>query len=700
MNAQCLFILRFIYVLSLTATLTIAQWVPTNGPRGGEILTLMTYDTSLFAAAYPNVLYRSTDNSDSWNKIALNASSWVKSFAINGNTIFAGLDNGTFFTSVDGGTHWMEADSGLPGSTLSALAVNDSFIFAGFQNRACVYRSPVGTIMWTEAYNGLNSHLDNVVNTLSTCGDLLFAGTQDGVYMSVDNGKTWHRAPSGMNNCYVFSVLTIGGKILATTDKLYVSVDSGKTWTRVNSGLPDYLYSPKLFPIETTVYALSDSGIYSSPDSGSTWNRMEGGLMPCYQIITDKSGSLLFGANDKGVFRSNDKGLHWSECSMGISNVQISSLYSAGDRIIAGTNNGLLFSSIDRGQNWDKIDGMAGQIVSLWNLGQTLYAGCTGMGLLQSTDNGLHWTLGPLGLRNLPNHNIGAVYKVVESGGQLVAATQQGIFRSISMDSVWEKVNSSSGFFSIATYGKTIIAGSYLSGVHRSVNNGTTWVRIDSELLTSKLWSLALIGRTLILVSRGETTVDSIYQMDIEGNKWTYVSSFENPEKLPIAFCAHGSALYALTTRGVFRSDDKGSHWMDLSTGLTDSNAKALLFAGDDCYLGTAYNGVWRRPAGELMPNTNVWATAAGKKCNWVILEPVSMNGGYAVVKMSLVRTAPVTVEVLNASGTRVTLLANRTLAAGTHIVRWDTRFIAPGYYVVAVKTGQFTNLRNIVIVR
>jgi hypothetical protein len=77
-----------------------AQWVQTNGPYGGMII----------------------------------------SFAVSGTNLFAGTGDGVFL-STDNGTSWTIVNNGLTSTNVSALAVSGTNLFAGTAS-AGVWRRP------------------------------------------------------------------------------------------------------------------------------------------------------------------------------------------------------------------------------------------------------------------------------------------------------------------------------------------------------------------------------------------------------------------------------------------------------------------------------------------------------------------------------------------------------------------------------
>lgn len=75
------------------------------------------------------------------------------------------------------------------------------------------------------------------VHALLAYGNRIYAGTQEGVFISSDGGNNWIK--SGLTSANVQSLSIVGGRIFAgTTTSVFVTGDLGITWTPYSNGLP------------------------------------------------------------------------------------------------------------------------------------------------------------------------------------------------------------------------------------------------------------------------------------------------------------------------------------------------------------------------------------------------------------------------------------------------------------------------------
>jgi len=120
--------------------------------------------------ATPNGVWRSTDSGSHWSKDSTAPISNVTSFAILGTLIFGA--NGTCMRSTDSGTSWTQFS--IPRHTIHALAVSGTYLFAGTDTG--VYISIDSGSSWRNVNNDQlpNHYLPNIT-ALAVYDTLLFA---------------------------------------------------------------------------------------------------------------------------------------------------------------------------------------------------------------------------------------------------------------------------------------------------------------------------------------------------------------------------------------------------------------------------------------------------------------------------------------------------------------------------------------------
>jgi hypothetical protein len=236
----------------------------------------------------------------------------------NPDTFYFGAVAGGVWKTTDGGATWAPLTDGTPISSVGAIAVAPS-------NPNIIY---VGT------------------GEAAPRGDITYG---DGVYKSVDGGKTWSH--SGLadsrqigalivdpGNPDIVLVAAFGHAFGANTERgVFRTTDGGRSWTRVlykdaETGAIDVSFDPHdprvvyaaLWQARRQPWNFSSggpgSGLYRSTDGGVTWTRLAGNGLPAGilgRIHVSVSGAdsrrvyAMIEAADGGLYRSDDAGVHW-----------------------------------------------------------------------------------------------------------------------------------------------------------------------------------------------------------------------------------------------------------------------------------------------------------------------------------------------------------------------------------------------------
>lgn len=197
------------------------------------------HNTILFAG---NKLFRSRDRGDSWevisgeldqdidrNLLPIMGKIWpMDAVAKNGSTsrygagvsldesrlqeglIYVGSDDGQISVTEDGGQNWFKISSfsGVPANTyvydLIASKHDVNTVYAAFNNHKSgdftpyVYKSNDKGRTWTSISSNLPAEAVYALEQDHVNANILFAGTEYGVYVSIDEGAHWKKFSAGL----------------------------------------------------------------------------------------------------------------------------------------------------------------------------------------------------------------------------------------------------------------------------------------------------------------------------------------------------------------------------------------------------------------------------------------------------------------------------------------------------------------------
>jgi photosystem II stability/assembly factor-like uncharacterized protein len=258
----------------------------------------------------------------------------------------------------------------------------------------------------------------------------------DGVYKSVDGGKSWENVGLGESehiskilvdprNSEIVYVAAQGPLWRSGGDRgLYKTTDGGKTWSpslkiSENTGVTDVWMDPRdpdvlfaaAYQRRRHVFTLVDGGpesaVYKSTDAGASWKRMTNGLpeadmgrigLAVSPADPDVVYAIIEAAKEPGFYRSRDAGVNWKKMSEYVSKSpqyyseivpdprNVDRVYSMDTWMHVTQDGGETFKKV--GEKYKHVDNHA-----LWIDPEDtdyLLAGCDG-GVYESFDRGTTW---------------------------------------------------------------------------------------------------------------------------------------------------------------------------------------------------------------------------------------------------------------------------------------------------------------------
>jgi len=273
----------------------------------------------------------------------------------------------------------------------------------------------------------------------------LFAGMhRDGIYVSLDGGRTWEERDAGLESKDVYTLHAVqypeGLRLYAGTEPahLYASDDLGKTWQELTGLLEGAKSRPEwTFPAPPhtahvkglafdprsadTIYVAIEVGtLMKSTDRGKTWRELSGFEADVHRIaISPAQPDLVYMTNGGGVWRSYDAGDNWVQLTDRTSRMRypdcmivdpeqpeklfVTSAATPPTKPWAenGTTDCVMGLSTDAGDNWEYIrrglpDHIRGNIegmsMEIHPGGKTLVTGNLDGEIYYSPDGGDSWT--------------------------------------------------------------------------------------------------------------------------------------------------------------------------------------------------------------------------------------------------------------------------------------------------------------------
>ncbi|MBX2892004.1 MAG: T9SS type A sorting domain-containing protein [Saprospiraceae bacterium] len=392
-------------------------------------------------------------------------------------------------------------------------------------------------------------------------GDVLWVGTSNGLYFSVDTGKTFRiedDLPRGVN---VTSIQELSGELLVFCNQfiqernrlvLCKTADNGETWKVIDTGLPPCLWA-RYFVIGGKIYIPSCTGpnlteFYRSDDKGETFQFINMHYQFKWMVGLD---SVLLGLTYYTISVSRDYGQTFDKIySLNNTDNSIRQVIQSDSTVLISTWFGELLKSNNWGATWDTVQFQIGNNLIFWqDPDDTLLFASRGKYIFKSNDFGETWdTLGS----HFPN-DITALYKI---GDSQIAHAGSWIFTQMP-DGSWKQ--GIQGIFNSNIWGicnsNNMLLAAINGKVSLSKDMARSWKAIPIPSASSFIFGLSVIENRIYL-----SNSKGIYISYDEGNNWKQIY-FEKIDRLITVnddiYFTNGLSLYQVKNEAIYLISDK-----------------------------------------------------------------------------------------------------------------------------------------------
>lgn len=495
----------------------------------------------------------------------------------------------------------------------------------------------------------------------------IFAGCADGVFRSTNGGNSWNsvklpggrklyerievcHAPSDGNIVYIFAATpdstnfdndpiphiwrrSVFGGEFVKIDKLPEDLETEQAWydwfAEVAPNNPDVLY---VGGINAHKGIRSASGVWQWENISA--RKFGTSIHPDMHVIAFSPGNpnLVYIGCDGGIFRSPNGGKDWVSLNKGLCLTEVEFIAQHPQYeswLIAGTqDNGTL--QYQGNDVWYHIsDGDGGDCAVSASFPYTCYVTFYGMGVARSTRGGAWNTwppppddlIGPPVAAKEDYPNGALFYAPLEVNGRTVAQAGKKVFVSMDGGDTWIKVAlylETDELASALTMPSPtrIFVGTTDGQIIRLDHVAGKWSRTKLAKPITGYASDILVDPTnanrLFMTYQSSETNSHVFRSDNAGDSWNDVS-----EGLPnIAVnaieidSANPNTIFVAADVGVYRSDDAGASWSLFNPGLPNILVKDLAFHPPSRLLrcGTQARGVWEIPVDEAtLPSVEIY---------------------------------------------------------------------------------------------
>lgn len=516
-------------------------------------------------------------------------------------------------TVLSGFSQFNWSTGGLEGGVIKSMCVkNDGVLYAGTQRG--VYISIDLASSWFKG----NSNLDQFgINSVIYVNFMVFAAADNGnFYVSYDNGYNFSLRSSGYNikTLGTFNQTIYAGLGGSTNNSgILVTTNFGVNWLQTN--LPGNIVVNEIIADDVALYAATNNGIYTSFPVNTSWVKHDIGIPADTKVISlKKSGSIILAATNRGIYRSTDSGSSWNSANNGLTpGIPFFAVTIQGSVSYTCQFGKGVYKSSNYGDNWVLVqNGLNDNMISCFGVYNTyLFAGSAGGGMYLTVDNGVSWFSKNTGIEA---HTVHAMHSI---GSAMYVGTQGGgVYRSVNgLGTNWTASNDqleNTVVYCFAEAGGYLFSGTY-GGVFRTVS-GVPWEAVNIGFADSVILSLNYNGSYLFAGTQG----GGIYRSSNFGAVWTKLSGIILNDTI-YSLTNNGSVVYAASKRnGFVRSIDNGETWQAFNSGFYSIPYSLSLAAyNNEIYAGvfsaSPYLGVFK------YNSSNTWQRVYGNQACYFV---------------------------------------------------------------------------------
>ncbi len=363
---------------------------------------------------------------------------------------------------------------------------------------------------------------------------------------------------------------------------LSVGLGSGKVRALAHTG--SYLFA-----------GTADKGVYIYTGvSGLNryWNPVNNGLtnQNIKALLALDSITVLAGTNGGGLFQTLDKGANWTNVNNSLfNNSIITGIVKAGSRIILTSQTGGVFASDDNGANWIDLNdvntlGIAGTNSISYNVStdELMIANSNGLFLLASASTTTTPAYSSAQGTVATSTNIRSISNTAT---KWYLATDNGVYSSVTASISWTAANNGSGTMNtriVVPYQTRLVLGTQLFGIYKTSATTVNWASNNTNFNNIATYSLTTSGNAVVVAA----TEKGVYVSRNNSNNYTRSNTglLDSLTLTDVTFL--GTNLYASTsTGGVYVSADTGAVWTPFNNGITNLDVKKIVSSTTFIYL-------------------------------------------------------------------------------------------------------------------
>jgi photosystem II stability/assembly factor-like uncharacterized protein len=555
-----------------------------------------------------------------------------------------------------------------------------------------------------------------------------YGGGSSGIHRSLDGGFTWQKLTTGLpetagrigitiseSNPEILYTI-IANEITGKIKGVYKTLDHGDSWESLNilgiSNVSFMWWFGKIFvdPIDPDIVYIPSLNMSRSTDGGNSWGKVfDGAHVDQHSLLVNPINSnMVFAGNDGGLYISQNKGDDFTKINgLPITQFYTCALdYSFPERLYGGTqDNGTVRTMGGELNDWERIYGGDGFYALIDPEDNSfVYAESQYGNLGRSTDGGSSFFNGTSGISptDRTNWNTPVIFNPNDPTKLYYGSNR--LYRSDNRAAFWTAIspdltgNPQSGNLVYGTItsidvspldDNIIIVGTDDGNVQVTQDGGNNWTEVSTDLPTR--WVTNVVtdpfesNTAYVTLSgyRHGTQMGHIYKTNDLGENWTDISG--NLPDIPVndlIVIPDDGHIYIATDIGVYYSSDGGTNWDIAGIDLPNVVVTQLTYhqPTNSMIAGTYGRGMHRLSLEEIVSTENEQQT--------IPLDIKAYPNPFAdrlVIEFENAKRQLIQIQIIDMTAHQHTTLFKGNLDTGNHALRFNVENLKDGVYSCVV---------------